>query len=409
MQSHVLDNIDPRALGRRLQEARKARGLTQKEVAEALDIARTTVTAIEKGERRIRAEELVRLADVYGRAVSDFVSSRETAQDFAVQFRTSLAGLDSPTSRQDMQRSVYEFQRRCEDYRFLENLTGNTIHRYYPPEYRIEGTAPDDAAEDVASFERNRLGLGDGPVLALRNLLENEVGVRVFYIACPARVAGMFAYTHDLGGCIGVNSHHPEERRRWSLAHEYGHFLTQRYESEVTVLKSYSRVPASERFADAFARCMLIPAAGLRRRFNTISRETAGRITASEVCRLAYDYFVSVEAMMLRLEELRLLPGGTWDRLRYKGFKVREAQSELGLVPHNSDDQLLPMRYRMLAVRLYEEGMLTEGELARLLRVDRVLARRTVQRFSNPMHLLDEGQITSLPIELSSTIVDDPS
>ena len=146
------------------------------------------------------------------------------------------------------------------------------------------------------------------------------------------------------------------------MAHEYGHFLTNRFESEVTVLNSYSRIPASERFADAFARCMLMPSTGLRRKFNSISRQAAGRITASEVCRLAHDYSVSVEAMMLRLEGLRLLPSGTWERLRDRGFKVREAQAELGLVPHTSSEELLPLRYRMLAVSAYEEGELTEGE-----------------------------------------------
>ena len=407
MHPHVLDTIDPRALGRRLQDARRARGLTQLEVAEALEVTRTTITAMEKGERKVRPEEVVRLASIYGRAVGDLVGSRDPVQGFAVQFRASVVGLESPSAQQDLARAVGEFQQLCEDYRYLETLNGPAVYRNYPTEYLTIGTPPDEAAEEVASSERNRLGLGDGPVLALRDLLENDVGIRVFYVAFPSRVAGMFAFTQELGGCIAVNSQHPEERRRWSMAHEYGHFLTNRFESEVTVLNSYSRIPASERFADAFARCMLMPSTGLRRKFNSISRQAAGRITASEVCRLAHDYSVSVEAMMLRLEGLRLLPSGTWERLRDRGFKVREAQAELRLVSHTSSEELLPLRYRMLAVSAYEEGELTEGELVRLLRVDRVLARRTVQYFTNATYLLDEGRVTSLPIELASTVVDD--
>ena len=97
------------------------------------------------------------------------------------------------------------------------------------------------------------MGLGDGPVLRLRETLESDVGIRIFAIEMPSRVAGIFSYTEELGGCIALNARHPEERRRWSMAHEYGHFLTTRFQSEVTVLGAYTRVPAIERFADAFA------------------------------------------------------------------------------------------------------------------------------------------------------------
>lgn len=404
MQQHVLETIDPRVLGRRLQEARKARGLTQQAVAESLSVARTTITALEKGERRIRPDELIQLVKLYERSVADIVGPRQPIADFAVQFRTAVAGVAPEHVQTELEQGVHEFQRLCEDYLYLEKLNGVSLTRSYPAPYPYAGVRPEEAAEDMASAERNRLGLGDGPALNLREILENDVGLRIFYVSLPSRVAGIFAYAEELGGCIAVNALHPEERRRWSMAHEYGHFLTNRYRSEISILAAYERVPASERFADAFARSLLMPAAGLRRRFNEMSRLSAGKITAAEVCRVAHYYFVSVEAMMLRLEELRLLPGGTWERLRDRGFKVREAQEQLGLTSHPHDDQPLPIRYQFLAVRAYQEGNLTEGELARLLRVDRVDARRTVQRLTHPQHLLDEGKVGTLSVDLASSI-----
>lgn len=196
------------------------------------------------------------------------------------------------------------------------DLNGVPLTRTYPPQYPLEGVAPEEAAEDVASAEWNRLGLGDGPILSLRETLENNIGLRVFYVSLPSRLSGLFAYTDELGGCVAVNARHPEERRRWSVAHEYAHSLTSRFRSEVSIIAMYDRVPVAERFADAFARSFLMPAAGLRRRFNEVARLAAGKVTAAEVSRVAHYYFVSVEAMILRLEELRLLPRGTWDRLR---------------------------------------------------------------------------------------------
>ena len=52
MQLKGTESIEPRRLGGRLQEARAARGLTQQDLADVLGLARTTITAIEKGERR---------------------------------------------------------------------------------------------------------------------------------------------------------------------------------------------------------------------------------------------------------------------------------------------------------------------------------------------------------------------
>ena len=411
MHRHLIESIPPPVIGRRLQEARKARGLTQKEVADALGFARTTVTALEKGERRTRPNELIQMARLYGRPVGDFVGEKEPVSDFTVQFRAAVAKLDSRHSQDELRQAVESFHRLCEDYLHLENLNETPLLRNYPPQYLTDGTSPEIAAEDVASSERHRLALGEGPLLNLREVLENDVGLRVFSIELPARVAGIFSYTEELGGCIAVNAHHPQERQRWSLAHEYGHFLTSRFRSEVSILGGYGRSRTSERFADAFARYLLMPAAGLRRRFNEFSRAVDGNITAAEICRLAHYYFVSVETMMQRLEELRLLPGGTWERLRDRGFKVREAREQLGLSPYLRDKQVLPLRYQYLAARAYEEEKLTEGELARLLRVDRVAARRLIQELTQSLLLHDEGQVASIFIDLARSVsgTDEPA
>ena len=50
MHESVVDAVVPGILGQGLQKARRARGLTQQEVADSLELARTTVTALEKGE-----------------------------------------------------------------------------------------------------------------------------------------------------------------------------------------------------------------------------------------------------------------------------------------------------------------------------------------------------------------------
>ena len=358
---------------------------------------------MEKGERRVQPDDIIHLASLFGRSVNDLVGAREPIADFAIQFRTAVTGASSLQVEQDLTQAVHDFQSLCGDYLHLENLSGTRTRQSYIPGYPVPGTGAEAAAEEIAWAEHNRLGLGDGPIHNLRELLESEVAIRVFHIDLPSRVAGMFSFTDELGGCIAVNSKHPQERRRWTMAHEYGHFLTSRYSSEISILGTRGRMPAQERFADAFARCFLMPATGLRRRFNQI-RSAEARVTAADICRMAYYYFVSVEAMTLRLEELTLVPSGTWDRLKDRGFRVREAQAHLGLEPRPDDEHRLPTRYRLLAVQAYEDELITEGELVRVLHTDRASARRTVLDLTHMLHLEEEGEVASLPIDLTGSL-----
>lgn len=373
MSSDPLAAADPRRLGERLQQARKARRKTQQEVGDYLGIARTTVVAIEKGERRVQAAELVRLAALYGRQVNEFLRTAEPTAPFAVQLRATLAPDEPVTVELDPR--TWDFQGLCEDYMELEQLMDAPLPRHYPLERPVGRTGVERAAEDLAASERTRLGLGDGPVPNLRELLEHEVGLRIFYLDLPSSVSGMFYFDETLGGCIAVNRRHREERRRNSLLHEYLHFLTTRYRSEVTLQERYRRRPEHERLANAFAPAFLMPQAGLSRRFNEMKR-SRGDFTIADLCTLAAYYVVSVESLTRRLEELRLVPTGTWEKVRDAGLRVDEARALLNLPAPKVPEDLLPPRYVFLAVGAYQDGQVSEGQLARFLRVDRLEARR---------------------------------
>lgn len=399
--STPLTHIEPATLGSWLRLARKARRLTQQSAADHIGVARTTVTAIEKGERRVTPDDLARLAALYGRSINELLRPSGPAVGLGAQLR-SAAGSDVPET--EVAESLAEFERLCEDYLELERLTGAPLPRHYPAIYAIDEAPLESAADDVATAERNRLGLGDGPLLHLRGPLEGDVGLRVFYMPLPSKVAAMFAYTESTGGCIAVNRKHPEERRRMSIAHDYAHFLTNRFRPEITLAGRGRRQPEQERFAEAFARAFLMPASGLSRRFHELRRSRAGKVTPADLCVMAHMYHVSLEAFTLRLEDLRLIGSGTWERLRQAGFRVREAQALLNLEPHPTADSLLPVRYHYLAVLAFERGDLSEGQLARFLRVDRVEARRIVDDLGHSVTVGDDGAIESLSLNLDEVL-----
>jgi len=60
-------------LGGRLRDIRQARGLNQAQIAEMIDVKRSTVSQIERGKRALAARELARLADALGITTDSFI------------------------------------------------------------------------------------------------------------------------------------------------------------------------------------------------------------------------------------------------------------------------------------------------------------------------------------------------
>ena len=380
----------------RLRAARKAGGLTQQDVADQLNLARTTFVAIEKGERPISPTELVALAGVLKRPVSELLRAQPVPRDFVAHFR-----LRPEASNEDkaLSESVRLLQDLADDYVTLERFTGAPLPQRYPTETEVAANAPSEAGESLALGERNRLGLGDAPVHNLRQLLEADVGLRIFALSLPGTVAGLFVHSPEYGACIAINANHPAERQRWSLSHEYAHFLAHRSRTEITLLGKYQRVPAEERFADAFAESFLMPSSGLKRRFHELKQSRNGAVTPADLLNLADLFQVSLEALVLRLENLDLIRPHTWDRLLKAGFRVGEARQMLQLMALPPDTAMLPLRFRYLAVEAYLDGEISEGQFARFLRVDRASARRLAHRLASRVDVEDSGELAAVEID----------
>ena len=409
MDSELLTTIDNRQLGDRLKDARKARGLTQDAVATKLGILRTTLVAIEKGDRRITPAELIEMSKMYGRPLSEFVSQRSNKEPFVPQFR--LPPTQHSVTEGELSSSAIELESLARDYVELEEMNEIVRKPNFPPIYALDvlGVTAEQRGEEVAAEERTRLGLGDGPISDLRDLLEEAMGLRVFYIALPPKVGGLFACNDELGACIAINRNHPPARANWSLAHEYGHFLTTRYLADVSFTHDHWGKSAAEKFADSFAKHFLMPRMGVLRRLSDSIKSHGKGVTIGDVMSLAHLYRVSAEAMFRRLEELKRIPFGYWDGLvRNRGFKPQQARAALGLRAE-SRQPMLPLRYRLLAQSAFDKKeLLTEGQLARKMRLDRVSARmelETLRTMSDDSGSSDDDQFSPIELDASQLVL----
>jgi hypothetical protein len=182
-------------------------------------------------------------------------------EPFEVQFRAAY----QRNEKEEVQIApiIQRFEELCRNYLELEKIMDAPLPRNYPQEYDVANMPIEAAAESIAIAERQRLGLGDSPVPMLRDILEQSVGIRIFYLNMPAKYSEIYSYDDQLGGCMAINLGHYEERCRWSMAHGYLHFLAHRRKPVVDFEGQYKRIPESERLAEAFPKYFLMPTSSL--------------------------------------------------------------------------------------------------------------------------------------------------
>lgn len=370
----TLDDMVPVETGERLRLARDNAKITQAAAADAINVARTTLVAIEQGQRRIRIDELQKLARLYGTSVNALLRREAIHVDLAPRFRKLMTSSDPSADSAaqlmaDLARAEVE----------LENLLGIKRGRDYPPERPIlPGDVRAQAEQDALEL-RQRIGLGTGPISDIVTLLELELGARVYVRRFDGRISGLFAYDETLGPCILLNANHPRDRRNQTAAHELGHFVSARREPEI-LHKDEPEQSREERYANAFGRAFLTPARAVKQKFHEITAGSS-HLTRRHIIILAHFFGVSREAMVRRLEEVGLVKPGTWNWFQSNGG-ITDDQAHQVLGDRTPPDDLkteadrpTTLRLNMLAAEAYRQDLLSEGQLARLLRLDRIELR----------------------------------
>lgn len=269
----------------RVAEARAATGLTQADLGRNVGLDRTAIAKIEAGRRGITALELTRLAGVLTRSFEYFVS--EPAQS-VISRRSTVGG---PAA---LDIAVESFARDVELLMELDALR---------PTATLPESLPQDAeqAETLAQRVRKRLKVTDGPLLGLDSIVERcglfsaalELGG-----ACPD---GAYVALENAGAAV-VNASHPAGRRRFTLAHEFGHHvMADEYATDWSVADSRDE---RERLINVFAIHFLMPRGAVTRDFKDWRGQGDPHPVAT---RLAQEYRMSWTAVCGQLINLGLV------------------------------------------------------------------------------------------------------
>ena len=357
-------------IGDRLRKARQTAGMTQSQASAAVAMSRPTLVAIEQGIRRAKANELQSLAECYGTGLNRLLSPSAVHLDLTARFRSI------GRNRTEITPALSLLNKLASATVELERLLGIQPPAIPLLEQRIVPSAIDRQAEESALTARYALGLGLAPIPDFVALLEDEIGFRVFARELPLAISGVFGYEPVVGACILLNKRHHPDRLAMTAAHELGHYVSNRSFGDIVGDQELGS-SNEERFANVFSYAFLMPASTVRRRFQE-TRDTFNAFTPRHLVSMARSFHVSTQAMCRRLESLDFLPTGTFDSLKERGFKDKLVEeSEKGMSTHRS---LLPYGTRLhrLAAAALRRELLSEGQVSRMLDLDRVEVRRIV-------------------------------
>ena len=337
----------------RLKQARVMRQFSLRELSEKLHgaVSHVALAKYEQGLMRPSSDVLSRLCSVLGQS-PDFFFRPERVSIEKVSFRKRKT-----FGAKETEALLENVRSRLESYQEAEELVGDSAKLAF----KLEG--PPSACEradirGIAKSVRKTWGLGDEPIPNLVQLLEDH-GIRVIEVDEPSRkfdgcqIEGLNAIA------IGLRPDLPVARKRFTIAHELGHVLLNRW------IRRF-RLPEEDedKKMNPFASEFLLPAAALRRYFNR-SRTT---IMIQELVALKLRYGISIEAIVYALKELGMIGQNVYERFyRQVVPKWKAAGYEPG------DDKLkddeIPQRFRRLVLRGVAEGNVSLSRGAGLLGV----------------------------------------
>ncbi|USJ27625.1 XRE family transcriptional regulator [Ensifer adhaerens] len=378
----ALNEVSAQEIGRRLRIARENADIRQDDAAQFIGVSRPTLVSIEKGVRRVRIQEIQALARHYGVSVNALLRREAVHTDLVPRFRKLRETEDEHTFEavrllNDLIKADVE----------LENILGIERRKNYPPERGINEGDAVALGEAHAKELRDWLGLGQGPISDIFSVIEHGLGIRLYQrrLSSRSRVAGLFTFDDSVGACILLNANHPLPRRVQTAAHETGHFYGTRQMPEV-LEEDEKFLSRDERYANAFGRALVTPADSFGESFRQL-REITGKTTRRLVILLADQYGISRQACVLRLEELGLVKKGTWAWFENNGGITDEhAREVLGSALERRDpgkaDADRPVSHRMslMAHAAWKRDLMSEGQLAELLKISRVQLREIVDQ-----------------------------
>jgi Zn-dependent peptidase ImmA (M78 family)/transcriptional regulator with XRE-family HTH domain len=341
-------------IGKRLQRARKAAGLSLRELGEALGVSHMAVKKYEDDLMTPSSETLRKMAQTL-QVRSEYFFRPDTVTLTGLEYRKRRS-----LSTQGLAAIQHEVLDQLERRLELEQLFPTPPVPMFTPLARDAAPVQSlDQVEDVADQVRREWQLGFDPIPDLIDLLEGH-GIRAFTVTeqASALFDGLAAQANGLP-IVVVGHNWPGDRQRFTLAHELGHLMLSGHLAE-----GLDEEAACNRFAGAF----LFPRAAV---LQELGRHRS-RIELRELALLKEEFGLSMMAILYRVVQLGVVNPG-WHQSQVKLFSVRgwrRAEPGSALAPEQAHV------FEQLVFHALAEDYIGESKAAELLKMPLSMFRR---------------------------------
>jgi Zn-dependent peptidase ImmA (M78 family)/transcriptional regulator with XRE-family HTH domain len=314
-------------LGSVLETARRARGLTQAQLAEAVGTTQPSIQRYENNLREPDDETLAGLATALGVTPSFLAhSSRpEGAMAVTAHMRRRSTAPATIWRRLEAQLNVTRWHV-AKLYESVSMRATLSVPRFDPDQY---------SPEECAMFVRTQWRMPLGPVRGLTSWLESSGILVIESDFGTSRVDGLSQWAED-HPVIVVNMNAPTDRKRLTLAHELGHI----------VMHADFAGEEIEDQANRFAAEFLMPADVIRTEFRNL--------TTGKLIDLKRAWGVSMAALIERAHHLGIITKqqrtSFYTMMSKRGWRTNEPAS----------DELtseVPQLTYMIGTQMFEAGL----------------------------------------------------
>jgi len=273
----------------RLHRARKAAGLSLRDLGEQVGVSHASIKKYEDGHAVPSSDILLKLARTL-KVRTEYFFRPETVALEGIEYRKR-----SRLPKKQLDTITHEVTDQIERRIELENLFPRPPVEAFTPVSGLPGSVVDlDQIEDVADRVRTAWNLGFDPIPDLIDVLETN-GIRVFMIDADEhnKFDGLAAHVNGMP-IVVVGRRWPGDRQRFTLAHELGHLMLKDRLSD-----DLDEEKACNRFAGAF----LLPRASVRQELGT--RRNA--IELKELGLLKEEFGLSMSGILYRALHLGII------------------------------------------------------------------------------------------------------
>lgn len=305
-------NVMPQNIIRqRLRALREGRDYTQENLAQALGFNdRQTLSDIERGERKVSAEELILAAEFFGVDPDYFTDPLELAGEARFSWRKNTNDLE------ELESFEQKAGKWIATYKHLSRLRERTVNSFLM-QIGITKKSSYEEASLAGDGLTQALDLMPVPAEKLPEMLEEDLNTLVLFVDPEVGISGAACQLSELNTII-INRRETEGRRSFDLAHEFFHLLTwgemppEHFEAFTVGTSRKSKV---EKLADSFAAGLLMPSESMFALIQHHNMPSEEALLGPWIRGIASTLHVSGQAVKWRLVSLGILKRAVANRI----------------------------------------------------------------------------------------------